>query len=117
MQVYFSILKLNSRSFIHQQHICFSGMVHRNNVPRRVDMKEGEMRSHIKRLMSEGEKWKALKMVVLGNGCIGKTTLLRAFDQLLHPDSSFSVCYFFALFFSPRAVHEFLSRTLLDERD
>ncbi len=41
-----------------------------------------EIRSTIKQLLQEGEKWKSIKLIVLGNGRIGKTTLLRTFDQL-----------------------------------
>ncbi len=54
-------------------------------------MSKDEMRTFISQLIQEGEQWKSMKMVVLGNGRIGKTTLLRAFDKLLDP-SSIHVC-------------------------
>lgn len=54
-------------------------------------MSEEEMRAFISQLIEEGEQWKSMKMVVLGNGRIGKTTLLRTFDQLLDP-SLIQVC-------------------------
>ncbi len=72
-------------------------MTHRNSVPRRADMKDCEMREYVEQLISEGEQWKSLKMVVLGNGQIGKTTLLHAFNQLLIPGYQLRVCYFFRI--------------------
>ncbi len=50
-------------------------------------MKKGEMLNFVEQLISGSEQWNAMKLVVLGNGGIGKTTLLRTFDQLL-PGSS-----------------------------
>ncbi len=64
---------------------------HRNSVPRIPDMKESEMRNYVQQLINESEPWKSIKMVVLGNGRIGKTTLLRAFDKLLSSSSSTQV--------------------------
>ncbi len=54
-------------------------------------MNEGEIRSHITQLLQEGEEWKSIKLIVLGNGRIGKTTLLSTFDELLLPPE---VCFF-----------------------
>ncbi len=81
--------------------LFISETFHRNSVPRRVDMSEKEMRTFISQLIQEGEQWKSMKMVVLGNGRIGKTTLLRTFDKLLDP-SSIHVCSLsiFFLFFN-----------------
>ncbi len=62
-------------------------MAHRNSVPRSIHMGKHEMKHYVKELIAGGEQRKAMKLVVLGNGRIGKTTLLRAFDKLLFPDS------------------------------
>ncbi len=69
------------------QHQYFSAMIHRNSVPRRPDMTADEMRQFIQQLMEEAEEWKAIKMVVLGHGRIGKTTLLHAINQIMDPSS------------------------------
>ncbi len=58
-------------------------------------MTEEEIRRYIKQLMSNGEQWKAIKMVVLGNGRIGKTTLLRSIDQILSPSLKVRYVRFF----------------------
>ncbi len=54
-------------------------------------MSKDDMRRFIQQLISTGEAWKAMKMIVLGNGRIGKTTLLEAFDDILHPNISTKV--------------------------
>ncbi len=72
-----------------------SDKIHRNSVPRRYMSKE-DMKEYLKQLMAEGEQWKAIKMVVLGNGRIGKTTLLHSIRQLL--TSSQLVCLFLSCF-------------------
>ncbi len=76
----------------YQHNDYLSDKIHRNSVPRRSDMPKEEMREYLKQLMSEGEQWKAIKMVVLGNGRIGKTTLLHSIHQLLTPSQM--VCLF-----------------------
>ncbi len=81
-----SILKTKHTNLF-DNFFSFSETVHRNSVPRNVNMKEEEMRNFVEQLIAGSEQWKAMKLVVLGNGRIGKTTLLRAFDQLL-PGSS-----------------------------
>ncbi len=45
------------------------------------------MRQFIQQLMAEAEEWKAIKMVVLGHGRVGKTTLLHAINQIMTPSS------------------------------
>ncbi len=67
-------------------------MIHRNSVPRNSYMNAASMRQYIQQLISGSEQWKAIKMVVLGNGRVGKTTLLRAFDGVLHPNQISKVC-------------------------
>ncbi len=52
------------------------------------------MREYVKQLLSGSEKWRAMKMVILGNGRIGKTTLLDAFEHLLLPGHELQVCNF-----------------------
>ncbi len=69
-------------------------MVHRNSVPRRIDMSKDEMKNYVEQLMKGSEQWKAMKMVVLGNGRIGKTTLLHSFDQILLPSPSKVLSFF-----------------------
>ncbi len=77
----------------------FSEMIHRNSVPRVASLDRSKMRRFVQQLIASGEQWKSMKMVVLGNGRIGKTTLLNAFDEILHPDTSLKVwCPFFLLF-------------------
>lgn len=39
-------------------------------------------------LMKKSEEWRALKIVVLGNGRIGKTTLIKAVKGILNLSSS-----------------------------
>ncbi len=73
--------------------MCISEKHHRNSVPRILDMRGNEMRSYVQQLIKESEPWKSIKMVVLGNGLIGKTTLLRAFDKLLLSSSSTQVYF------------------------
>ncbi len=60
----------------------FQGKPVRNSVPR-VPMEKDEMRKYIDQLISDSEPWRAIKMVVLGNGRIGKTTLLRYIDKII----------------------------------
>ncbi len=61
-------------------------------------MTKDEMRQYIRQLVEGSEQWKAIKMVVLGNGKVGKTTLLRAFDTILHPEHGQNVRFSFFLF-------------------
>lgn len=51
-------------------------------MPRSIEQKHIE--SFLVDLMKKGEEWRSLKLVVLGNGQIGKTTLIRAIKQLLN---------------------------------
>ena len=45
--------------------------------------KEEELRTFLKELKAQGEKWNALKLVVLGHGEVGKTTLIHAIRRSL----------------------------------
>ncbi len=87
MQVWFYLTSIFKRPKPH-----FSGMALRNSVPRQPDMKAEEMRSLIDQLLKNAEKWNAIKLVVLGNGRIGKTTLLHSINNLLTPSPQ-EVCF------------------------
>ncbi len=71
------------------------------------------MRQFLQQLMAEAEEWKAIKMVVLGHGRIGKTTLLHAINQIMDP-SSVQVYYFMYITqnWNPALLHG-VSATLL----
>ncbi len=62
-------------------------------------MKKDEMRMYVQQLIKDSEPWKSIKMVVLGDGKIGKTTLLRTFDKLLSPSRSTPVLSLTCLLF------------------
>ncbi len=47
-------------------------------------MDRDEMRKNIIHLISDSVPWRVIKMVILGNGRIGKTTLLRSIDNILN---------------------------------
>ena len=52
------------------------------SVPRTLT-KEEELRTFLNELKTQGEKWNALKLVVLGHGEVGKTTLIHAVRRSL----------------------------------
>ncbi len=76
--------------------------IQRNSVPRRPDMSKDEIRAYIQQLMSEAEEWKAIKMIVLGHGRIGKTTLLHSIHQIIDP--SIIQVYFHLLYLCCQTV-------------
>ncbi len=49
-------------------------------------MSRDEMKKYVEVLMRDSKPWKSMKLIVLGNGRIGKTTLLKSFNQILHPN-------------------------------
>jgi Cdc6-like AAA superfamily ATPase len=57
------------------------GIQERNSVPRSI--KEDDIKSFLHELMKKSTPWHSMKLVVLGNGRIGKTTLLHMMLQLL----------------------------------
>lgn len=61
--------------------------LHRNSIPRNL-YEEKDIRQFVSALMSNSEEFRAMKLVVLGNGKIGKTTLLRALKEVINPDSN-----------------------------
>lgn len=62
-------------------------------MPRNIPWQEIERTMY--QLQDSSEEWRAIKLVVLGNGRIGKTTLLKALKQSLNIDTPRRVikCY------------------------
>ena len=54
------------------------------SVPQTLEYEE-ELRTFLNELKTQGEKWNALKLVVLGHGEVGKTTLIQAIKRVLDP--------------------------------
>ena len=54
------------------------------SVPQTLTNKE-ELRIFLNELKTQGEKWNALKLVVLGHGEVGKTTLIHAIRRCMDP--------------------------------
>ncbi len=49
---------------------------------------EDAIRSFLQEIMNKGsEPWKAMKLVLLGHGKIGKTTVLHALKSVLQPSA------------------------------
>lgn len=55
----------------------------RNSVPYGLD--KDKIEEFLVELMKSSETWKSMKLVVLGHGQIGKTTMLAKFKNLLDP--------------------------------
>jgi hypothetical protein len=75
--------------FALRNNVCKSmgvGKVLRDSIPRHLEKKE-DMESFLKELMASSEPLRSMKLVVLGNGQIGKTTLLHAMKNILSPNS------------------------------
>jgi hypothetical protein len=53
----------------------------------------------MKDLCEQGEKWNTLKLVVLGHGEVGKTTLLHTIRRYLEDTWLVRVCFFIYIFF------------------
>ncbi len=68
----------------------FPDIIHRNSVPRIEGMDRADMRRYVTQLKEDSKPWKSIKLVVIGHGRIGKTTLLNTFQQILDP--KFQVC-------------------------
>ncbi len=75
-------------------------------------MPKAEIKKYIQELMRDAEEWRAIKMVVVGNGRIGKTTLLHSVNDILN-SSSISVYIlnyvihhlFLLIFHSDKYIH------------
>jgi Ras of Complex, Roc, domain of DAPkinase len=65
---------------------------YRNSIPRDIKS-EMDIRSFVKELMSKSSPWRALKLITLGHGRIGKTTLLNKFQCMLDPKKQIEVCH------------------------
>jgi hypothetical protein len=62
-----------------------AGMQYCNSIPKNLNT-EKQIEAFISALMKNCASWRALKLVTLGNGCIGKTTLLRKLTSILDPN-------------------------------
>src|SRR5271163_3222238 len=72
--------------FATRNKICNSlgaGTLLRNSIPQRLE-KDEDIRAFVRELMESSEELRAMKLVVLGHGRIGKTTLLQAMKHILH---------------------------------
>lgn len=56
----------------------------RNSIPKNLKT-ETPITSFIQQLMSKSSEWRAMKLVVLGHGRIGKTTLLSVLHSVVDP--------------------------------
>jgi hypothetical protein len=65
---------------------------YRNSIPRNIKSL-GDIHSFVKELMSKSSPWRALKLITLGHGCIGKTTLLNKLQCMLDPNKKIEVCH------------------------
>lgn len=75
--------------YISLNHVCIklnADRIFRNSVSKDLQT-EVEMHSFLTELMAKSEEWRAMKLVVLGHGRIGKTTLLREIKHSLDPQS------------------------------
>ena len=65
------------------QHLCcYSGKQQRQSVP--LSLNKFDIKPFLKDLMKNSEPWRAMKLVVLGNGRIGKTTMLHSLKKLVN---------------------------------
>eukprot|EP00026_Physarum_polycephalum_P001439 Phypoly_transcript_01440.p1 GENE.Phypoly_transcript_01440~~Phypoly_transcript_01440.p1 ORF type:complete len:1130 (-),score=207.03 Phypoly_transcript_01440:9-3374(-) len=62
-----------------------AGKILRNSIPHHLT-KDRDVRAFVTELMKSSEELRAMKLVVLGNGRIGKTTLLHAMQKILDPN-------------------------------
>jgi len=58
------------------------GILHCNSIPRNLCTKQ-QIESFVQALVENCAPWRALKLVTLGNGRIGKTTLLHKLRSML----------------------------------
>ena len=57
-----------------------AGSAIKKSIPKRL-LKEDEIKKFVNDLVTQREEWNSLKLVVLGHGEIGKTTLLDALKK------------------------------------
>lgn len=60
------------------------GRTHAESVPPSL-ITAGEIRDYLRKIMEGNEEWRAMKVVVLGNGKIGKSTLIYEIKKTLDP--------------------------------
>lgn len=71
---------------------------YRDSVPQHLRT-EQDMAAFVKELMANNnEEFRAMKLVVLGNGRVGKTTLLCALKKLLDPNFNGVMRTYFMIF-------------------
>ncbi len=58
-------------------------------------MSREEMKKYLEVLMRDSKPWKSIKLIVLGNGRIGKTTLLETFNQILQVKERVSFFFYY----------------------
>lgn len=79
------VLSPSFQRFVYRNSVCLEmgvGKEERDSIPKGLNTKE-RMREFLQELRLGSEEWRALKLVILGHGNIGKTTLLHAIQQLL----------------------------------
>jgi hypothetical protein len=74
------------------------GIEIRNSVPEYLDTRE-KMRKFLQELQRDYEEWRAMKLIVLGNGRIGKTTLLHTIRHFLNQPLNETVWLFLYFFY------------------
>jgi len=80
------------------------GKMQRNSVPLAAD-DEASMRQSLEAMKESSEEWRAMKLVVLGHGRVGKTTLLHKLKSFIaskgldnQQNVHFSLLFFFSFF-------------------
>jgi hypothetical protein len=66
---------------------------YRNSIPRSL-RNENEIRAFVEELKANSSEWRAMKLVTLGHGRIGKTTLLSRMRSLIDSSWIHDVCTF-----------------------
>lgn len=66
-------------------------MIQRNSVPQ-GHLTEQQIETFLIELMKNSRPWRTMKLIILGHGHIGKTTLLAAFKNLMDPSFHYEVC-------------------------
>jgi len=77
------------------------GPEQRNSVPQNLE--EEQIQPFLQQLMTSSEAWRAIKLVILGNGRIGKTTMLHAVRRILHEVQA-CIAFFPFLFSMPPSL-------------
>jgi DNA replication protein DnaC len=81
--------------FANRNQICNelgAGKILRDSIPRCLDTSK-HIYEFLEALTAGSEPLRQMKLVVLGNGQIGKTTLLNAMYNMLNPNNQKVHCY------------------------